>query len=95
LILRASSSILKRRHHNTTILIKEAYSCFVFFITHSESILSLNSNIMKFVLFAATVIYTMVALVAASPAPQGLVGGLPVVGSILSPPPPPPPASDD
>ncbi|XP_006453834.1 hypothetical protein AGABI2DRAFT_189193 [Agaricus bisporus var. bisporus H97] len=45
---------------------------------------------MKFALFAATVAYTMIALVAASPTPQlpalpnlgGVVGGLPVVGPV-------------
>ncbi|EKM84379.1 hypothetical protein AGABI1DRAFT_110902 [Agaricus bisporus var. burnettii JB137-S8] len=51
---------------------------------------------MKFILFAATIIYTMIALVEASPAPapqlgaaaDSILGGLPVIGPIISPPPP-------
>jgi hypothetical protein len=58
---------------------------------------------MKFVVFAATVFYTMIALVAAAPAPQlpaipalpplsdilpPFIGDLPVIGPIIEPPPP-------
>jgi hypothetical protein len=49
---------------------------------------------MKFILFSATVFYTMIALVAAAPAPEpqfdAIIGGLPIIGPIII-----PPQSDD